>query len=217
MCSTLSSCRLYSWIRLIWLSKIVSGSTTCPDVRRSQSTNRPFASRLARRKRSRNAASCASGASAASWPRSVIQPSPIASVMSSRQRRIRHQQPSPRRHAVGLVVEALAETSRRNPSAGASAAGRSESRPRRWCCACRRPRDAPCGPCATGVSSIRLMRCRRLVVAGIPRAHVVEKAAVDLVDDLEVPRARAARTARPATSRAPPAAACGWCTPACGP
>ena len=27
------------------------------------------------------------------------------------------------------------------------AGGRNESSPPRWCCACRRPRDGPCGPC----------------------------------------------------------------------
>jgi hypothetical protein len=31
---------LYSWIRLIWLSKIESGSTACPVVARSQSAKR---------------------------------------------------------------------------------------------------------------------------------------------------------------------------------
>ena len=36
MCRTLSSWRLYSWIRLIWLSKIESGSTTSPEVAFSQ-------------------------------------------------------------------------------------------------------------------------------------------------------------------------------------
>ena len=33
MCSTLSSCRLYSWMRLTWQSKIVSGSTIWPGRR----------------------------------------------------------------------------------------------------------------------------------------------------------------------------------------
>ena len=38
MCRTLSNWRLYSWMRLIWLSKMESGSTDCPVVRRSQSS-----------------------------------------------------------------------------------------------------------------------------------------------------------------------------------
>ena len=37
MRNAFSSCRLYSWIRLTWESKIVSGSTDMPDVDLSQS------------------------------------------------------------------------------------------------------------------------------------------------------------------------------------
>ena len=81
MRSALSSCRLYSWMRLIWQSKIVSGSTIWPDVDLSQSANCDLASRLALRNASRKALSSASGLSLLSWPRSVIQPSPIASVI----------------------------------------------------------------------------------------------------------------------------------------
>ena len=109
MRSALSSCRLYSWMRLTWQSKIVSGSTVWPDVDLSQSANCDLASRLALRNASRNASSSASGLSLLNWPRSVIQPSPMASVMTSRERRVRQQQPAPRRDAVGLVVESLGE------------------------------------------------------------------------------------------------------------
>ena len=42
MRSALSSCRLYSWMRLTWQSKIVSGSTVWPDVALSQSANCDF-------------------------------------------------------------------------------------------------------------------------------------------------------------------------------
>ena len=45
MRSALSSCRLYSWMRLTWQSKIVSGSTVCPDVVLSHWANCDFASR----------------------------------------------------------------------------------------------------------------------------------------------------------------------------
>ena len=55
------------------------------------------------------AASSASGLSLASCVRSVIQPSPMASVMSVGERRVGQQQPAPRRDAVGLVVESLGE------------------------------------------------------------------------------------------------------------
>ena len=47
MRSALSSCRLYSWMRLIWQSKMVSGSTTAPDIDLSQLANCVLASRLA--------------------------------------------------------------------------------------------------------------------------------------------------------------------------
>ena len=48
-------------------------------------------------------------------------------------------------------------------------------------------------------------------VAGKRRAHFVEEAAVDLVDDLEVARQQASRRDRPSISPAPPAAACDSC------
>ena len=54
MCSTFSSCRLYSWMRFTWLSKIVSGSTVMPVVLLTQTAKRALAARLARRKPSRN-------------------------------------------------------------------------------------------------------------------------------------------------------------------
>ena len=49
MRSALSSCRLYSWMRLTWQSKIVSGSTVWPDVVLSHWANWDFASRFALR------------------------------------------------------------------------------------------------------------------------------------------------------------------------
>ena len=94
-------------MRLTWQSKIESGSTIRPDVALSHSANRDLASRLALRTASRKALSPASGPSFSRSARSVIQPSPIASVMQPGQRRVGQQEPAPRRHAVGLVVEAL--------------------------------------------------------------------------------------------------------------
>ena len=43
------------------------------------------------------------------WPRSVIQPSPMASVIAAASAGFAEQQPAARRDAVGLVVEALRE------------------------------------------------------------------------------------------------------------
>ena len=83
MRSALSSCRLYSWMRLTWQSKMrvridrLARMSPC-----SQSANCALASRLALRNASRKPLSSASGLSLRSWPRSVIQPSPMASVIA---------------------------------------------------------------------------------------------------------------------------------------
>ena len=77
----LRSCRLYSWMRLTWQSKTVSGSTVCPEVALSHWANRALASRLALRKSLRKPRSSANGLSLLNWARSVIQPSPMAAVI----------------------------------------------------------------------------------------------------------------------------------------
>src|SRR4029434_2387791 len=68
-------------MRFTWLSKMVSGSTVCPDVDRSQFENDDLAERFAARNASRNARSSEYGLRSASSANTVIQPSPIASVM----------------------------------------------------------------------------------------------------------------------------------------
>src|SRR5260370_5445229 len=68
-------------IRLIWQSKIVFGSTVSPVFDLSQLANRAFVSRVALRELSRKLLSSASGFNLLSWLRSVIQPSPIASLI----------------------------------------------------------------------------------------------------------------------------------------
>ena len=50
MRNAFNSCRLYSWMRLIWQSKIVSGSTVSSQLVLSQSTKRSLACALASRK-----------------------------------------------------------------------------------------------------------------------------------------------------------------------
>src|SRR5207245_550761 len=72
MRKALRSCRLYSWMRLTWLSKMVSGSTVCPEVDRSHSAKAALAARLAARTPLRRSLSSASDLSLASWTRSVI-------------------------------------------------------------------------------------------------------------------------------------------------
>src|SRR5467141_869119 len=68
-------------MRFTWLSKIVSGSTVCPELERSHSAKADLAARLVERNASRKVESSASGLSLASWPRSAIQSSPMLSVM----------------------------------------------------------------------------------------------------------------------------------------
>ena len=67
MCRTLSSWRLYSWMRLIWLSKMRLRIDAWPVVRQPvDEADLGLALRL--RKRSRNAASSASGSRSRSRP-----------------------------------------------------------------------------------------------------------------------------------------------------
>ena len=98
------------------------------------------------------------------------------------------QQPAPRRDAVGLVVEPLREH---------LGEVRQHGRPRsswEWIAATPLVLCVPTiarlamRTCFSGPSSIRLIRADAAVVAGELRAHVVEEPAVDLVDDLQVPR-----------------------------
>ena len=69
-------------MRLTWQSKIVSGSRVCPVDHLSQSQICRFAFRLALRKVVAEAVVSGECFSSLSWLRSVIQPSPIASVIS---------------------------------------------------------------------------------------------------------------------------------------
>ena len=110
MRSALSSCRLYSWMRLTWQSKIVSGSTVCPavDLQPVGELRLGLALGLAERRRGsrrrrRAASSCRSSAE--------IGDPAVADRVGDRagERRVGQQQPAPRRDAVGLVVEALGE------------------------------------------------------------------------------------------------------------
>src|SRR5260370_34834397 len=67
MRSAFSSCLLYSWMRLIWQSKIVSESTISPDVDFSQLANFTLASRFDLRNSSRALESSANDLSSLSW------------------------------------------------------------------------------------------------------------------------------------------------------
>ena len=82
-CRAFSSWRLYSWMRLIWQSKIASGSRTCPVDHLNQSQNCCLASSLGLQEVVAEALVVREGFQLAKLAEILIQPSPIASVMSS--------------------------------------------------------------------------------------------------------------------------------------
>ena len=103
-----SSCRLYSWMRLTWLSKIESGST-----RHAGRRFEPFGEM-----RLGLALGLADGVAEAgvvgqrlraSHSSGKVGDPAVADRLGDAcgERRVGQQQPAPRRHAVGLVVEAL--------------------------------------------------------------------------------------------------------------
>ena len=115
----------------------------------SQSANRTLAARLACRNCVAEAGVVGQRArAAAAAPRSVTQPSPIASVISRARSGLAS---SSQRRGVTPLVLLL----NRSGNISAKSATRSgpqqlgvDLRPRRWCCACRR---SPGWPCAPGV------------------------------------------------------------------
>ena len=183
----LSSCRLYSWMRLIWQSKMVSGSTVWPDVVLSQSANCTLASRLALRKALRKPVSSASGLSLLSWPRSVIQPSPMASVIVRASAGFASS--SQRRGVTPLVL--LLKRSGNISAKSLTVVVRSSSE---WIAA------TPLVLCEPTMARFAMRTCLRrafldqahardaALVAGEADPDGIEQAAVDLVDDLQVAR-----------------------------
>ena len=172
MCSTLSSWRLYSWMRLIWQSKIVSGSTMLPVLALSQSANAALASRLA----------CAElGAEAGV----VGQRQQLAQLVQVRDPAVADRLGDERGQ------DGLASCSQRRGvtplvlllkrSGNISAKSRSTRVAQQFRVDCGhavgavRADDRQVAPCArlrVGPSSIRLMRCDARLVAGIAlRAH----------------------------------------------
>src|SRR5437870_11833152 len=69
-------------MRLIWQSKIASGSTISPDVDLSQSANFTLASHIDLRNSSRALETSANDLSSLSWLRSVIHRSPMTCVIA---------------------------------------------------------------------------------------------------------------------------------------
>ena len=176
-------------MRLICTSNSVSGSRRCPAVALIQSTNRAFAARLAARNFSRNAGvRRPAGRPCRSWPRSVTQPSPTASVSSFARSGLAS---SSHRRGVTPLVLLLNRSGNSRGEVGhglraeqlgvdgrdaVGAVGADDGQ-------VRHPHLAAPAP-----SSIRLTRASLRLVAGVLRPHVVQEPAVDLVDDLQVPR-----------------------------
>ena len=117
----------------------------------------------------------------------MIQPSPMASVIVRGERRVGQQQPAPRRDAVGLVVEALGEhlgqvlDRRRAQQLGVD---------RGHAVGAVRADDGQVGhaDCLRRAFLDQADARDAALVAGEAVADRIEQAAVDLVDDLQVPR-----------------------------
>ena len=188
MRSAFSSCRLYSWMRLTWLSKIESGSTVTPDVGLEPSAKLRLRLALGLADGIAEAAVIRPAAAAcASSVRSVIQPSPIASVIL--QARAGFASSSQRRGVTPLVL--LLNRSGYNSARSLTVTVRSRSE---WM------RGNAVRAVRADDGEVRhpdLALAALLDEADAPDAalvareagpHLIEQPAVDLEDDLEVPR-----------------------------
>ena len=210
MRSAFSSCRLYSWMRLTWLSKIESGSTRQPG-RRSEPV---------RELRLGLALGLADGVAEAAIVGERLQLRQLGEVGdpavadgfgdAAGERRVRQQQPAPRRHAVGLVVEALGKhlgqvLDRHRAQQGGMDRGDAVG--------AVRADDGEVGHADLPLAAL-LDQAHSLdaaVVAGEAGAHLIEQAPVDLEDDLQMARQQQLEPRAAAISPAPRAAACGSC------
>ena len=196
MCSAFRCWRLYSWMRLTWMSKSASGSTTMPVRLRMRCASASLFARLIARQCSWNAAS----STCASRPRSRVQVRDPALahglVEQPREAGVAQRQEAPRRDAVGDVVEALGpqlgevpqhgllqqrRVQRGDAVDGMAADGRQV-----------RHADAP----VAGLVDQRHPRHARFV-AGMALPHFIQEAAVDLVDDLQRARQKALEQRQP--------------------
>src|SRR3954471_24969888 len=165
---------------------MLSGSTVCPQVDCSQSENCDLASRLARRKSARKAASPASHFNPAISLKSVVQPSPIASEITLESAGLAIS--SQRRGVTPLVL--LLKRSGNISAKSLTVVARSNCE---WMAA------TPLVLCEPTIARLAIRtlfgplfdqahaRDAGLVV-GIAAPDVVQETAVDLEDDLELPR-----------------------------
>ena len=180
----------------------------------SQSANCAFAARFALRNSPRNARSAANERSWRSWPRSMVQSSPIACEIASASAGF-----ASRSHLRGVTPLVLLL----NRSGKISARSLTVI-----------VRNRPVWIRGNAVGTVRADNCEvrhahvlrpalfdqtharnTSIIARKPCTHVIKESSIDLEDDLEVAAATAARTIRAATFRAPRGAGCGWCTRGC--
>ena len=153
----------------------------------SQPAKRSLASRLAWRNSPRKAGSSASGCNLRSWSRSVIQPSPIGFVMSRASGGLASS--SQRRGVTPLVL-----LPKRSGNISAKSGTTFVFSNSEWMAATPLVLWVPTiarwamRTFRAGFSSIRLMRASAVLIAGMALAYLVEEAAIDLINDLQVPR-----------------------------
>ena len=215
MCSALSSWRLYSWMRLIWQSKMRVGIDGLPgwSLAASRRTRLGLALGLQEVVAESGVVGQRFRACAAAL-RSVIQPSPIASVMTLASAGLAS---SSQRRGVTPLVLLLKRSGKHLGEIGDSRRAQQLRMDRGDAVGAVRADDRQVGHAHLVARALLDQAHARDagLVAGIAVPDVVEEAAVDLVDDLEHAAADHARTSAPAISRAPRAAACDWCRPVC--
>ena len=189
MRSAFSSWRLYSWMRLTWQSTIVSGSSVCAAARRAASARAapgPRASPRGTRRGSRRRRRAAPAR--ASSPRSVIQPSPIAS--RDRCGRARGFASSSQRRGVTPLVLLLKRSGKSSARSLSVVRAQQLGVDRGDAVGAVRAHDGEMRHAHVLLGTLldQAHALDALLVAREARAHVVEQAPVDLVDDLELPR-----------------------------
>ena len=213
MRSALSSCRLYSWMRLTGSRRSCPDRRDCPDVALSQSAKRALASRLALRTASRKRRVVGQRLQLAQLGE-VGDPA-VADRLGDTPASAGLASSSQRRGVTPLVL--LLKRSGNISARSLTVVVRSRlGMDRGDAVGAVRADDREIGHADLALGAFLDQAHARdaALIARKAAPHLVEKAAVDLVDDLQVARQQHLEPARPAISPAPRAAACGSCRPA---
>ena len=209
----LSSCRLYSWMRLICTSNSASGSRLMPVRSETSARQRYLVGAAARAEALAQRRVVGQRAPAPTAPPDRRAPAvPTASTSSDGERRIGLEQPAPERDAVGLVDDPVRDASAcrsrntvlrmRSVCSADTPLTRCEPRNARWPMRTRRPPFSSISDTEASKSP-----------SSRPAARSASRCSrVDPVDDLHVPRQQPLQQVAPARSPAPRAAACDWCS-----